>query len=185
ARVDCSLGGDGYGPSDHMPFYTAGVPVLFFFTGAHIDYHRASDDAHRINAAGGARVAGLVAQVAETMATRAEPLTYQRAPMPEARGDVRATGGSLGTVPAYGEEGGKPGVLLADVRAGGPADQAGVRGGDRIVSIDDVEIRSVPDLMFVLRQATPGQKAVITVVRGDKILKLQAVYGAPSQRMGR
>ncbi len=185
ARVDCSLGGDGYGPSDHMPFYTAGVPVLFFFTGAHIDYHRASDDADRINAAGGARVAGLVAQVAETMATRAEPLTYQRAPMPEARGDVRATGGSLGTVPAYGEEGGKPGVLLADVRAGGPADQAGVRGGDRIVSIDDVEIRSVPDLMFVLRQATPGQKAVITVVRGGKILKLQAVYGAPSQRMGR
>jgi hypothetical protein len=185
ARVECSLGGDGYGPSDHMPFYTAGVPVLFFFTGAHIDYHRGSDDADRINAAGGARVAGLVAQVAEAMATRAEPLTFQRAPMPEARGDVRASGGSLGTVPAYGEEGGKPGVLLADVRAGGPADQAGVRGGDRVVAIDDVEIRSVSDLMFVLRQATPGQKAVIKVMRDGKLLKLEAVYGAPGQRMGR
>jgi Tol biopolymer transport system component len=185
ARLECSLGGDGYGPSDHMPFYTAGVPVLFFFTGAHIDYHRSSDDADRINAAGGARVAGLVAQVAEGMAGRAEPLTYQRAPMPEARGDVRATGGSLGTVPAYGEEGGKPGVLLADVRAGGPADQAGVRGGDRVVAIDGVELRSVSDLMFVLRQATPGQKTVITVAREGKLLKLEAVYGTPGQRMAR
>lgn len=184
-RVDCTLGGDGYGPSDHMPFYTAGVPVLFFFTGAHIDYHRGSDDAERINAAGGAKVAELVSQVAKALATRAERLSYQRAPMPEGRGDTRATGGSLGTVPAYGEEGGKPGVLLADVRAGGAADQAGVRAGDRLVAIDDVEIRSVSDLMFVLRTATPGKKAVLTVVRGAKLLKLEAVYGAPSQRMGR
>jgi S1-C subfamily serine protease len=168
-----------------MPFYTAGVPVLFFFTGAHIDYHRGSDDVDRINAAGGAQIAGLVARVAESMAARAEPLSYQRAPLPAAAGDVRASGGSLGTVPAYGEEGGKPGVLLADVRAGGPADQAGVRGGDRVVSIDGVELRSVADLMFVLRQATPGQKAVIKVVRAGKLLELEAVYGAPGSRMGR
>ena len=185
ARVDCTLGGDGYGPSDHMPFYTAGVPVLFFFTGAHIDYHRGSDDVERINAGGGAQIAGLVARVAETMAARAEPLSYQRAPMPVGAGDVRAAGGSLGTVPAYGEEGGKPGVLLADMRAGGPADQAGVRGGDRVVSIDGVELRSVADLMFVLRQATPGHKAVIKVVRAGKLLTFEAVYGAPGTRMGR
>ena len=64
ARVDCTIGGSGYGPSDHMPFYVAGIPVLFFFTGNHLDYHTATDDADKINAAGGARVAMIVADVA-------------------------------------------------------------------------------------------------------------------------
>jgi hypothetical protein len=53
--LDCSLSGDGYGPSDQTPFYAAGVPVLFFFTGAHDDYHKPADVAAKINAAGGVR----------------------------------------------------------------------------------------------------------------------------------
>ena len=63
-RISCQLGGDGYGPSDQTPFYAAGVPVLHFFTGVHDDYHKPSDDVEYINAAGGARIANLVANVA-------------------------------------------------------------------------------------------------------------------------
>ena len=59
-RLACTLSGDGYGPSDHSPFYASGVPVLHFFTGAHEEYHKPADTADKINAAGGARVALLV-----------------------------------------------------------------------------------------------------------------------------
>ncbi len=179
----CTIGGDGYGPSDHMPFYTAGRPVLYFFTGAHTDYHRSTDDVEHINAAGGARVAGLVGNVAAAVANHEGALSFQRAPMPERDGDIRASGGSLGTVPAYGDESGKPGVLLSDVRAGGPAEQAGVRGGDRIVQIDEIEIRTIRDLMYVLRQARPGHTAKITVERDGKRVTLRATYGKPSRRI--
>ncbi|ACY17526.1 M20/M25/M40 family metallo-hydrolase [Haliangium ochraceum] len=185
ARVDCTLGGDGYGPSDHMPFYTSGVPVLFFFTGAHPDYHRASDDIAHINAGGGARIAQLVGEVAVAAATGPAKLSYQRAPVPERQGDVRAQGGSLGTVPAYGEEGKIPGVLLSDVRPEGPAARAGLRAGDRIVAIGEVDVRNIRDLMFVLRAAVPGQKATIVVSRDGERVSLEAIYGAPSPRISR
>ena len=36
------------GPSDHAPFYDAGIPALHFWTGKHDDYHKPSDDAEKI-----------------------------------------------------------------------------------------------------------------------------------------
>lgn len=182
ARLRCSMGGDGYGPSDQMAFYRKGIPVLHFFTGGHLEYHKGSDDSPTINAAGGVKVAEVVASLAGTVASSDKRLTYQKAPMPPPRGDVRATGGSLGTIPAYGEGDGKPGVLLGDVRPGGPAANAGVRGGDRIVRIGDSDIRTIRDLMFVLRTATPGQKAKIMVIRDGKRVTLEATYGTPRRR---
>ncbi len=185
-RIRCAMGGDGYGPSDHMPFYTSGLPVLYVSTGVHTDYHRGSDDAEYINAAGAARAAELVAGIAAITANREQKLSFQRAPMPERRGDVRQRGGSLGTIPAYGEEEeGQPGVLLSDVRAGGPAEVAGVRGRDRLVKIGDTEIRNIRDLLFVLRQASPGEETVITVIREGKRMQFKAVFGAPSRRVSR
>lgn len=182
ARVTCDLGGDGYGPSDQMSFYMAGIPVLHFFTGAHLDYHKSSDDTHLINAVGGAKIADIVAQVTATTANRETKLTYKKTSMPAPKGDVRATGGSLGTIPAYGDSSNQPGMLIGDVRKGGPADVAGMRGGDRVVRIDDTEIRSVRDLMFVLREAVPGQKADITVIRDGKKVVLKAVFGKSRRR---
>ncbi|MCX5748202.1 MAG: M20/M25/M40 family metallo-hydrolase, partial [Proteobacteria bacterium] len=76
ARVSCTIGGSGYGPSDHMPFYIGGAPVLFFFTGSHADYHTVTDDAAKINAIGGAQVARVVTAVALATANRVGGLTY-------------------------------------------------------------------------------------------------------------
>ncbi len=183
ARVSCTIGGSGYGPSDHMAFYVAGVPVLFFFTGNHLDYHTATDDADKINAAGGARVAMLVADVARTLATRADGLTFVKAPPQTIAGDVRRQGASLGTVPSYSEDPNQPpGVLLSDVVPGGAAEKAGLKGGDRIIQIGSVDIRSVNDLMFVLQAAKPGTDAKITFVRGGKQQAVTATYGAPRSR---
>jgi hypothetical protein len=178
ARIECSLSGSGYGPSDHTPFYAAGLPVLHFFTGAHDDYHKPSDDAPAINAAGGAQVALLVADLALTLAGRSDKLTYKAATAPSPAGDVRSHGASLGTVPDYaGPPDGKTGVLLAGVRPGGPADQAGLRRGDIIKKIGAHEVRNVEDLMFVLRASKPGDKARAVIEREGKRLEIDLTFG--------
>jgi Tol biopolymer transport system component len=181
-KLACELGGDGWGPSDHTPFYAAGVPVLHFFTGAHREYHTPSDDAPLINAAGGARVAQVVADVAE-LAANGPRMTYKAVPTPPPQGDVRNKGASLGTVPDYaGPPEGKSGVLLAGVRPGGPADLAGLRRGDLLVKIATYEIRNVDDFMFVLRSSTPGQKVKVTVERDGKRVTVDVVLGQPTRR---
>ena len=169
ARVECTIGGSGYGPSDHMSFYIAGVPVLFFFTGSHLDYHTATDDADKINAAGGARVAMIAADVA---IARRESRGAADLRQGAARADGRRRaprGASLGTVPSYDEDPNQPpGLVLSDVVPDGPAAKAGLKGGDRIIKIGAVEIRGVDDLMFVLQAAKPGTPTKITFVRDGK-----------------
>lgn len=183
ARVACKLGGDGYGPSDHMSFYAAGVPVVHFFTGAHHQYHKASDDTHTVNAAGGARVAGIVAAVARATAGREGAMTYKKVAAPLPRGDLELSGASLGTIPAYGEgEDAPPGALLSDVRDDGPAARAGVTGGDRIVMLDGVEIRNLKDLFYVLQSARPNTTVPIVVERDGKRVTLKVTYGEPRRR---
>jgi Tol biopolymer transport system component len=183
ARVDCSIGGSGYGPSDHMAFYVAGIPVLFFFTGNHLDYHTATDDADKINAAGGARVAMIVSDVAEKVANREATLTYVKAPPEMTGGDLRRVGASLGTVPSYDEDPSAPsGVLLSDVVPDGAAQKAGLKGGDRIIKIGTVDIRNVNDLMYVLQAAKPGTEVPILYLRNGKRETVTATYGAPRSR---
>jgi membrane-associated protease RseP (regulator of RpoE activity) len=176
AGVQCTLSGDGYGPSDHSPFYAAGVPVLHFFTGAHEDYHKPSDDADKINAAGGARIATLVAGIAETLADEPGKLTYKSAPSPAPRGDSRSYGASLGTVPDYAGDG-RPGVLIAGVRAGSAAETAGIKRGDLLVELSGKEIRDIHDFMYVLQRAKPGEKTNAVVVRNGKRVTVEATFG--------
>ncbi|HEY5924238.1 MAG TPA: M20/M25/M40 family metallo-hydrolase, partial [Kofleriaceae bacterium] len=183
ARVSCTIGGSGYGPSDHMAFYIAGIPVLFFFTGNHLDYHTATDDSDKINSAGGARVASIVGEVAMATANRKDSLTYVKTAHQTVAGDMRRTGASLGTVPSYSEDpNAPPGMVLSDVKPEGPAAKAGLKAGDRIVQIGTIEIRSVNDLMFVLQTAKPGTDVKITFVRDGKQQTVTATYGAPAAR---
>ena len=180
--LSCELAPGGYGASDQTPFYANGVPVLHFFTGTHRDYHRPTDDARLINATGGAAVAALVAEVTIAVAG-AERLEVQLGPAPPQMGDLRAAGASLGTVPDYAGPGnGKDGVLLAGVRPGGPADQAGLKRGDILVALDGHGIRNVEDFMFALGGATPGARGNATVVRDGKRLDLPVVFGPPMRR---
>jgi Tol biopolymer transport system component len=176
AGIECTIGGSGYGPSDHMPFYIAGAPVLHFFSGGHLDYHRMSDDAATINAAGGAQVAELVANVAVAVGNREAALTYQKvaAPTPTG-GDVRMTGASLGTIPAYNDEPNQPpGATISDVVPDGAGAKAGLLAGDRIIRIGATDIRSLSDMMFVLQNSKPGDTVNVTVVRKGKQLTMDA-----------
>jgi Tol biopolymer transport system component len=180
-RISCSLGGDGYGPSDHTPFYAAGVPVLHFFTGAHEEYHKPSDDTALVNAAGGAQIASLVANVAFELSS-VDGLTYKKSEAPTPMGDVRSYGASLGTIPDYtGAPDDKPGMLLAGVREGGPAATAGLERGDRIVELAGREIRDIYDLMYVLRESKPGEEATFTAERGEETVEGTVVFGKSSR----
>jgi Zn-dependent M28 family amino/carboxypeptidase len=184
ARVECSLSGSGYGPSDQMSFYVNGSPVLHFFTGGHVDYHKGSDDTRTINAAGGAKVGEVVAAVTAALAAPKPPkLTYKKIASPMPRGDMRRRGASLGTIPSYADDpSAPPGMLIDDVMPGGAAQKAGLKKGDRIVQIDSIEIRNVQDLMFVLQSAKPGQVAKVTVLRDGKHVTVEATYTAPKAR---
>ncbi|HEX5715185.1 MAG TPA: M28 family peptidase [Thermoanaerobaculia bacterium] len=176
AGLACSLGGDGYGPSDQYPFYAAGVPVLHFFTGVHEDYHKPTDDADKVNGDGGLRVAALVAELTEGLSGRPERLAYKSLPAPAPRGDTRSMGASLGTVPDYAGDG-RPGVLLSGVRAGSAAEQAGLQRGDLLVELGGTPIRDIHDFMYVLRRAKPGEKAAAVVLRGEERLAVEVTYG--------
>ncbi|MFL2547085.1 MAG: M28 family peptidase [Candidatus Rariloculaceae bacterium] len=178
--MGCQLGGDGYGPSDQMPFYAAGVPVLHFFTGAHEDYHKPTDDTAFINAAGGVRIANLVADVALNLTTR-DGLTYRDAEAPAPVGDVRSYGASLGTIPDYtGSPDNRPGMLLSGVRSGGPADLAGLERGDRVVELAGREVRDIYDLMYVLRVVRPGEESTVVFERQGERIQRDVTFGESS-----
>jgi Tol biopolymer transport system component len=183
ARVVCSIGGSGYGPSDQMSFYVAGSPVLFLFTGSHTDYHTATDDADKINSAGGVRAGMVAASAALAVANRAGELTYVKAPPEPMGGGDGPRRASLGTVPSYDEDPNRPpGMVLSDVVPDGPAMKAGMQKGDRLIKLDDTEIRSVNDLMFVLQTSKPGTSVKVTFVRQGQTMTVTATYGAPRQR---
>src|SRR4029079_12646490 len=77
ARVLCAMSGDGYGPSDQTSFYSAGVPVLHFFTGTHSDYHKPSDTPDKINAAGAGQTGKICGDIAVAISQRDKPLTFK------------------------------------------------------------------------------------------------------------
>ena len=181
ARVDCvRAAGGGFGASDHSPFYGAGVPVLHFFTGVHGDYHKPSDTADKLNAAGMARTARIVASLATALADREGRLDYQRVASPPPGGDTRSFGSSLGTVPDYaGPPKGQRGMLLAGVRPGGAADKAGLRRGDVLVRLGDHPIAGVEDLMFVLTESRPGTTMKAVLMRDGKEVTVEVTLEAP------
>ncbi|NNE38460.1 MAG: M20/M25/M40 family metallo-hydrolase, partial [Gammaproteobacteria bacterium] len=180
-KISCQLGGDGYGPSDQMPFYTAGVPVLHLFTGAHEDYHKPSDDTALVNAAGGARVANLAASIALDL-SKLDGLTYVTATAPPPAGDMRGYGASLGTIPDYtGSPDNRPGMLLSGVRPGGPADSAGLERGDRVIELDGREVRDIYDLMYILREKSPGEETTVIVERNGERIQKSVTFGESSR----
>lgn len=179
-RFEMRAKGDGYGPSDQMAFYKKDVAVLQFFTGSHSDYHKPSDDADLINYVGLARVTDFVRVVA--MAIMEQQLTFVDQPEPASDTGVGGFKSSLGTIPDYSQAEDLEGVLLADVRAAGPAAKAGLQGGDLIVRIDAMDIRNIYDYVHVLNTRKPGEQIRIVVVRDGKRITLEAVLGEPKQR---
>ncbi|MBH98051.1 MAG: peptidase M28 [Rhodospirillaceae bacterium] len=178
----CQLGGDGYGPSDQTPFFAAGVPVLHFFTGTHAEYHKPSDDIALINAAGGVQIAILAAEIAANL-SGIDSLTYRASEAPAPMGDIRGYGASLGSIPDYtGSTEARPGMLLSGVRAGGPAEDAGLQRGDLITELAGREVRDIYDLMFILQEVRPGEQGNIIYEREGERVETVVTFGGSSGR---
>ncbi|HEY3358090.1 MAG TPA: M20/M25/M40 family metallo-hydrolase, partial [Polyangia bacterium] len=173
-QLSLSLGGDGYGPSDHTAFYARGVPVLFFFTGAHEDYHKPSDTADKLNYDGIAAIAKLGYRVVKDVADRPAGLTYVRSE-PKSLGEGgRGYGPYLGTIPDFGEAKAGAGVKLSGVRKGSPAEKAGLQAGDVLVKLGDTRLRNLEEYAIALRQRKPGDVVKLTVLRDGKELTVAA-----------
>ena len=165
-----TLNEDGYGPSDHSSFYGKQVPVLFFWTGTHTDYHKPSDTFEKINYTDQARILDLVAYIVREVDGTEKRLTYTTAktePTPR-------TGGFrvyLGTIPNYAES--DDGLLIDGVRDDSPAAKAGLKAGDKIVKIGTRDIKNVYDYTYALGEMKGGEEYVIEVIRGADRLSLK------------
>ncbi|MCU1348205.1 MAG: putative aminopeptidase, partial [Acidobacteria bacterium] len=179
-KLNMTESGDGYGPSDQTSFYARQIPVLHFFTGTHERYHTSRDDADFVNFAGAERVAELTARIAAALARGEVTPHYARASAaPAMEGDSRGYGAYLGTIPDYSAmDATAGGVKLADVRAGGPADKAGLKGGDVIVNIGGTRIENLYDMTFALQDRKPGDTVDVIVLRAGARVTLRATLGS-------
>jgi len=170
---DLNYSASGYGASDHTSFTTHEVPVFFFFSGLHSDYHKPSDTWDKIDAANGARVVELVSNVVAGLDALNEKPQYVRVAEPAASsaGGGGGYGPYFGSIPDFArvEHGG---VKFADVRDGSPAGKAGLKAGDVLIEFDGKPIDNLYDFTYALRAHKPGDKVMVTVLRGtDKITR--------------
>ena len=166
AGVRAELRPSPFSPSDHSRFYTAGTPVLFFFTGLHEDYHRPGDTADKINADGMARVAAVAARVVLDLAAAPAP-AYVKLDPPRRRGGMAVAPPPGPVFLGVGADArrGWDGVPVAHVVPGSAAARAGLRGGDVLVRLGGAAVNSFDDLRAALRDARPGQTVQIVYLR--------------------
>ncbi len=157
----------GSGPSDHMSFYLAGIPVLSFFTGQHEDYHKPSDDAHLINYSGMKDVASLIYQIILSLdKSNKLPFTKTQDPTPQ----TRTFAVSLGIMPDYLFDG--KGVKVDGLRDGKPGQKAGILKGDVIIKMGSIEITDMKAYMNSLGTFKSGDKIDVKVIRNQQEIDL-------------
>jgi hypothetical protein len=156
---------DGAGASDHTSFYNKEIPVLHYFTDTHADYHRPSDDTEFINAEGQDLVLEHLKRLIAEIDTLSEnQLAYTNAPVTQQQNMV-LKGPTLGVTPDYGFEG--KGMRITGVRAGGPADKAGLQNGDIIIGVDGQSLKDIYEYMEVLNTLEIGQQTTVTISRSS------------------
>jgi aminopeptidase N len=154
----------GWDASDHVAFNTAGIPVLFLFTGAHPEYHTAADRWELVDPAGLARVADFARDLAAAVAADPADFPYAaQAGSPAGGAERGKTRAWLGTIPDFVENTG--GVKLSGVMPGSPAEEAGLRQGDVLVALGGGEVADLAGLTALLQAHGAGETVGVTVVR--------------------
>ena len=158
----------GIGPSDHTSFYTVGIPVLFFFTGTHKDYHKPSDVASLINYTGEVSVVDLVEKIVTKMdEANQKPAFVTTREQSSERRSFKVT---LGIMPDYTFQEG--GVRVDGVSDNRPAIKAGIKQGDIITKLGDVKVSGIQSYMEALGKFSPGDKTHVTITRDGKEMDL-------------
>lgn len=170
--INLSFTEEGYGPSDHSSFYGKNIPVIFFTTGAHLDYHTPSDVFDSINFEGMVHVTNLVYNVAEELATMKEKLEFREAgPKVDQSRTMRRQGVTLGFMPDFA--GNVKNGLRADfITPGKPAALGGMKKGDIITAIEGKPVNNIQDYMFRMGQLKHGQTISVEITRNDEKIVL-------------
>lgn len=167
-KVDSS----GTGPSDHTSFYRKNIPVLFFFTGTHSDYHKPSDDADKLNYTGTMYITRYINTLIESVNKKGKlPFTATREVQTGSRTSFSVT---LGIMPDYSFSG--SGVKADGVSDGRPANKAGIRSGDVIIKLGDHAITSMDAYMQALNKFKKGDKTKVVVKRGTEELTFDIAF---------
>ena len=172
----------GSSSSDHTSFAAKKIPVLFFFSGLHSDYHKPSDSADKIDGATAVEMLAMARQIIDGVAEREERLAFVEV-APESRrggrggdGEQRGYGPWFGSIPDFGEV--PNGVKFADVRSGSPADQAGLQGGDILTHWNDTAITNLYDFTYALRDSKVGDVVTVRVLRGEQEVTAKVTLAA-------
>ena len=166
--IKLTLSPEGYGPSDHSSFYGKNIPVLFYFTGGHMDYHTPTDTWEKINYKGMVEISALIFKVAKALANDSARLEFKEAgPKEDVNRYPRRRGVTLGIMPDFA------GVIKNGLRAdfvtpGKPAALGGMQKGDIITFINGKQVNNVQDYMFRMGQLKHGQTISVEVLRGGE-----------------
>ena len=172
-NFDLQLIADPYLPTDILSLNSAEVPSVGFFTGSHEDYHRPTDDAETLNYAGLDRIAELGAAVAERLTTQLDPPLFVRVEQPAQQGSQAVMRIFTGTIPDYAQE--AEGLLLSGVVGGGPADDAGLQGGDVIIELAGHAIANIYDYTYALDLLRVDQVASVVFMRDGERLEAELI----------
>jgi S1-C subfamily serine protease len=160
------------GPSDHTSFYLKDIPVLHFFTGAHSDYHKPSDDWEKINFEGEASVLTLIAKLIDNLDGQPKlDFLKTRNKSMAGRSSFKVT---LGIMPSYSSD--ASGLKVDGVSDDKPAHLAGIKTGDVIIQLGEHTINDIQDYMKALGKFEKGQTVEVKVKRGEETLSLSLTF---------
>ena len=173
--IETNMGGVEFRRSDHASFYRENIPVLFFFTGAHQDYHKPTDDWDKIDYQGEKEVLNFIYDLIIDVSQLEEKPTFAESKTNTANDQNPVFKITFGVIPSYSSQ--KVGLEIDGVsKKDGPAAKAGMKKGDVITAIDGKDVRNIYDYMARLANLKPGQKVKVTINRSgdnmDLILEL-------------
>lgn len=154
----------GSGPSDHASFYRANIPVQFFFTGSHPDYHKISDDADKINYDAQKDIVKLIYELITRTDAKGK-LSFNKTAEPQMGGTRRFTV-SLGVIPDYGYTG--TGMRIDGVSPGKLAEKLGLQAGDILLQLGEFKFVDVMSYMQALGKFNKGDKTQLRIKRGSE-----------------
>jgi len=157
----------GVGPSDHTSFYLKNIPVLFYFTGLHPDYHRPTDDWNKINYAGEAQIVHHIYSLIELMNAQAQKIAFTKTREPQMGTSTRFSV-TLGIMPDYTFSGG--GVRVDAVSDARPAQKAGLQAGDVITALGDHTVSDIETYMQALSRFKKGDSTTVHFNRANEKL---------------
>ena len=163
----------GTGPSDHTSFYRKDIPVLFFFTGVHSDYHKPTDDADKINYTGELQVVKYIYTVIGD-ADKKGKLAFTKTRESQSSGKSSSFKVTLGIMPDYTFSG--PGVKVDGVSEGKLAQRVGIKTGDVITQIGEHKFSDMQGYMETLGKFKKGDAAKVKLKRGAEDLEIDIVF---------